>query len=412
MHRFIGVAFVLVFVSGPLGADALREAAEALARNDYAAAIPHLETALRDDPGNFNARFNLAYAYQESGDAEGAIGHYRRIVSEQPELVPARSNLAALLLRAERYAEAAGELAEIAAARPGDVGAQLAVAAALRQAGDLEAAVRAYRESVALDGTSLEALTGLAGTLDELGRLAEAEPYYRRAADQDPALEARLLDVADRLERAGSRREALALYRRFAERRPGNAEIQERIGHLLLEAGDARAAADSLERALAIEATADRHSALAEAYRQAGEADSARKHLQLAAEAAPGNARLRVRHANALLQIQDFERAAREYLAACEADPLARDAWNGLAFAMFQLENFQAALRALGHAESLGAPLPASVYLKALALDKLGLYDEAQAAYQAFLGADPGMQDEEWKATQRLKAIAKVLAKR
>ena len=54
----------------------------------------------------------------------------------------------------------------------------------------------------------------------------------------------------------------------------------------------------------------------------------------------------------------------------------------------------------------------ASVYLKALGLDKLQQYEQAQTAYGTFLAMKPDMQDEVWKAEQRLKTIEKVLAKR
>jgi len=54
------------------------------------------------------------------------------------------------------------------------------------------------------------------------------------------------------------------------------------------------------------------------------------------------------------------------------------------------------------------------VYLRALCQDSLQFYEEAQDSYRAFLAlnAETEMQEETWKATQRLKTIAKVLEKR
>ena len=393
-------------------ADALRNAAEALERNDYAAAIPHLEAAIEEDPENVNARFNLAYACQATGADEAAIGHYRRIAKEQPDLIPARHNLAALLMQAGKFAEAATEFSAVAAARPDDPEARSMAAEAWRMARDWEAAGETYRRMLEQDGTSLEALLGLAEVLVESGQVVEAVPYYLQAGAIDPELKNALPGIADRLERAGATQDALELYRRYARERPDDAAVQEELGIRLLEAGNSRAAKAALARAVATEPTAARHGALAEAYRRVGDIDAARTQLRLAAEADPEDAEGRVRYATSLLKQQDYEAAAQEYLAAVAADPRSQDGWNGLALAAFQLGDFPMALRALQESERLGTPPPASVYLKALALDRLQSYEQAQAAYRAFLALEPAMPDEVWKAEQRLRTIDKVLAKR
>ena len=411
MRRLIAVA-ALLCGTGVLQADALRNAAEALERNDFAAAIPHLETAIEEDPGNVNARFNLAYACQATGAEEAAIGHYRLIAEEQPDLIPARHNLATLLMGAGEFAEAAAEYSAVAAARPDDPAPRSLAAEAWRMARDWEAASEAYRRILERDGVSLEALVGLAEALIESGSVVEAVPYYLQAAAIDPEFQNALPGIADRLERAGATQDALELYRRYARERPEDAAVQEDLGIRLLEAGNSRAARAALERALAIEPTAARHGALAEAYRMDGEIDAARTQLRLAAEAHPEDAEGRVRYATALLKKQDYELAAREYYAAAQAEPQSQDAWNGLALATFQLGDFPMALRALQESERLGTPPPASVYLKALALDRLQSYELAQAAYRAFLALEPAMPDEVWKAEQRLRTIDKVLAKR
>ncbi len=411
VRRFLGVALFLC-APGTLGADALRLAAEALERDDFATAIPHLERALGDEPENVSARFNLAYAYQSAGDEAGAIRQYGLIARQQPNLLAARRNLAALLVRAGRFGEAAAEYEAVAAALPDDLSVLGLLAAAHRGSGDAASAAEAYRRLLEQDGGSPDTLLGLAQALEEAGRLGEAVPYYLRAVETDPGLAGLLPGIAIRLDEVGAEEDALALLRRYARDRPDDAAAQEEIGIRLLEADRVAPAVDALQRAVAARPSSERHAALAEAYRRAGEAEGAFEQLRLAARAAPGSAGTRVRYASALLQRREYDAAAREYLAACEADAGHRDAWSGLAFAMFQLGDFAASLRAIREAERLGPPVPASVYLKALGLDRLGLYEPAQAAYQEFLSLRPEMPDEAWKAEQRLKAIAKVLAKR
>ena len=411
MYRGLGFGLALC-VAALLGADALREAAQALESNDFAGAIPHLEAALEDDPANVNARFNLAYARQATGDAASAIRHYQVIADQQPDLMPARQNLATLLMQAGKFADAALHYEAIAAAQPENRQALQLAASAHSQAGQSEQARAAFQRVLDIGGASLDATLGLASSLAELGRLHEAVPHYLRAAQLDPGVEDALLEIAKRLEESGFKDDALELYRRYARNRPDNAALQEEIGVLLLESGNLRAATQALERAVQLEAQPRRHAALGEAYRQAGKVEAAREQLSLAAKSAPSDAKARLRYANSLLQQQEYELASREYVASLEVDPGASDAWNGLAFAMYRLGNFPAALRALKESEKLGPPLPASVYLRALCQDSLQLYEEAQDSYRAFLALNADMQDETWKATERLKTIAKVLEKR
>lgn len=417
LHCYCGVrglirVAVLLSAAGMLGADALREAAEALEGNDYEGAIAHLEAALREDPDNVNARFNLAFALQSTGDEESAINQYRMVAEREPDLAHARQNLATLLMRAGRFAEAAGEYEALERVRPAGLRDLLLLAEAHRRAGNNEAAAGSYRRALEIDSSSLDALAGLANALADLGRLHESVLYYIQAAAVDPRFEEALVGIAGRLERAGAQQDALQLYRRYARSRPDDAAVQEQIGILLLEEGNVRAAVQSLERAVSLDPGSERHAMLAEAYRRAGDAASAREQLRLAAQASPGSAEARVRYANSLLQVQDYERAAKLYLGACEADARNRDAWNGLAFALFQLGDPAGSLRALQESERLGPPQPAGTYLKALSLDKLQQYEPAAVAYRAFLALDSGMKDERWKAGQRLKTIEKVLAKR
>ncbi len=406
------LAAALVWTADPSRADSLREAAEALEREDFASAIPYLEKALDEEPGNTNVRFNLAYALQSTGDADGAIRHYRAVAEQQPDLLPARMNLAGLLSQVGQFEAAAREYAVLADRVPEDPRLLELLASSHREARDYHLAAEAFDRLLTLEPESLEAILGLAHSLEAGGQLRDSVPYYLRAAAIDPQLTETLLVLAHRLEEAGHRQNAIEVYQEYARARPGNAAVQEEVGILLLEEDNVLAALDALERAVAAEPTFQRHAALAEAYRRSGDVGSAHEHLRMAASAAPDNAGARVRYATSLLQRQEFEAAAAEYRAAAEADGSAVDAWSGLAFALFQLGNFPATLHAIERSERLGPASPATIYLKALALDRIQDYELARAAYRAFLATRPEMPDEVWKAEQRLKAIETVLRKR
>ena len=77
----LAALFGLLLFAAPAAEDALRDAAAALEREDYATAAPLLEKALQEDAENVDLRFNLAFAYtQLQRDAE-AVDQYRKVLT-------------------------------------------------------------------------------------------------------------------------------------------------------------------------------------------------------------------------------------------------------------------------------------------------------------------------------------------
>ncbi len=410
--RWLGLCFLVGYASLALADDALRDAAEALERNDFAAAIPHLEAALAEDSENINARFNLAYAYLQTADESNAIEHYKVIAATQPENVQARKNLAMLLMRGERPAEAAEHFAVIAAANPSDFSLHMAWADSLDKSNDLAGAVEPYKLAIELDKTSIDALLGLGYALARQERFSEAVPYYLRAAKIDPSVESMTLQLANEMEQRDQQTDALEIYRRYARNHPDDVAVQERIGMIFLERKRFEQAIEALGKAVAADPTAGNRAALAEAYAHIGDTERGVPQLREGVYADPASVELRVRYANGLLAMRQFKDAAQQYLAAAERKHDTIDAWNGLAFAMFQMEDFPTALKALGKSEQIAPLKAAATYLKALSQDKLQMYEEAKTSYETFLAMGPDMEDETWKAGERVKVINKVLQKR
>ena len=93
--------------------------------------------------------------------------------------------------------------------------------------------------------------------------------------------------------------------------------------------------------------------------------------------------------------------------------PDSKEGWSGLATMLLSLENYPQAIAAFDKLESLGEVTPGVYFLRALAFDKTQNYKAAQANYQKFLAVSENkFPDEESKARQRLKVIAKELARR
>ena len=404
----LAVALMLAVAS----ANELKEAAEALEREDYAEAAELLEKVAAEDPENVEVRFNLAYAYSELKQNSKAIEHYQKVVEIKPDLVSARMNLGILLISEERTAEAVPHFQVVAEARPEDFAPQLYHAHALLNSGDPERAIKPYERAVRLNPNSAEASLGLGQSLARAGRLEAAMPRYQQAAELDPQLSQMTLELAELLEKNKNIEQALSLYQSYLRSHPDAIAVAEHIGMLLMEGQRYAEAAKIIEAAVERQPSGANLTALAEAYTLGDQPEKALPLWGRAASASPSNGELRLRYANGLLHAERFEDAARNYFVAAEQDASLTEAWSGLAFSLYKVENFEGALKALQQSFEAAPPQAAQVYFRAIIEDKLQMYEEAQASYQHFLTMNAGMSEEEWKSRERLKVIEKVLQKR
>ena len=393
-------------------ANELKDAVEALEREDYAQAAELLEKVVAEDSDNVEVRFNLAFAYSELKQNAKAIEHYQKLAAIKPGLVSARMNLGILLIGEERTAEAAAHFQVVAEARPEDFAPQLYYAHALLNSGDPKSAIEPYEQAVRLNPSSAEAALGLGQSLAQAGRLEAAAPHYKKAAELDPQLSEMTLELAELLEKSKHIEQALSIYQSYLQSNADAIAVRERIGMLLMERQSYAEAAEIFEDAVKGHPSAANLAALAQAYSLNDQPEKALPLWRQAASASPSNAELRLRYANGLLHAEQFEDAARNYFVAVEQDVALWEAWNGLAFSLYKVENFGGALKALRQSSQVAPPKPAQVYLQAIIEDKLQMYKEAQASYQNFLTMNAGMSDEEWKSKERLKVIEKVLRKR
>jgi len=391
---------LIAFLAAPPPND-LEQAVKALEAEDYAAAVPLLEKALAEDAEGYEVRFNLAFAYSQLQQDGKAIEHYAKVVEQKPDLPQARLNLGMLLLRQNKPAEAVPHFEILAQTRADDFRVQFYYAHALESSGNHEQAIAPYQKAVELDANSADAVLGLGRLLARAGRFEEAQTRYEQAARLDPSLAGQMLEMAELLENNGRKEQALRLYQDYLATHADAVAVQERVGMLLLEQKRYAEAIPGLEAAVARNATAANQAALAEAYSLNDQPDQALQSWRGAVDAAPDSAPLRVRYGNALLAARRFDDAARNYHVAVEKDPSLANGWNGLAFCLYELENYPGTLQALAEAQRRGEVKPAAIFLAAITQDKLQMYTEAKASYERFLAAGAGLEKEEFQSRQR-----------
>jgi tetratricopeptide (TPR) repeat protein len=388
-------------------------AVQALEAGKFAEAAGILEKLVAADPQDYRARFNLAFAYSQLNRDPEAIENYKKVVEQQPDLAPARLNLGVILLRQKQPAEAATHLEVAASKRPEDFRSQFYWGEALLAAGQPDAAAGAYRQALERDPRSASATLGLARALARSGAIDRARQAYEQAAKLDPEYSDALLELGDLLEAGKQPAQALEVYLDFLKSKPEALAVQERAGVLLLQQQRYAEAVEHLEVAVKQNPTAANQAALAQGYTMTKQADKAVPLLKAAVAAAPADVDLRFRFASALMQSGEMEAAARELLVVVQRRPEDVAAWNGLGFALYKLENFPGALKALDQAAQLGPEPAGNHFLRAIMLDEAHQYPAALASYQRFLELAGGKYpDDEFKARQRVRIITNLLEKR
>jgi len=218
-------------------------------RGDAAAARAAFMVAAAAAPGDGALQGSYARFLAGQGEAEAALGAYERAIALAPPALEARYNRALLLQRVGRPDAALADLDAVAAARPRDAKVHSARGGVLRALGRLHEAGAAYDQALRLEPGRATALAGRATVAKERGEEQAAELYRRALAvrPQDPEL---VLGLAEALEMEGDPAAREVLERAVAAR-PAWAEGQEALARMRWEAGEGMESTRGFEQALA-----------------------------------------------------------------------------------------------------------------------------------------------------------------
>jgi tetratricopeptide (TPR) repeat protein len=394
---------------GAKDASANPDGMKALDEGRYEAAAEAFRQAIRSDPSDFAAHFNLGLAYGLLKKDEEGIQEYRKALELRPGLYEAQLNEGILLLRQGRPAEAVPLLEAAAGQKPKEFRPRFYLGEAALAGGAMTQAAESYRAALEINGQSPGAQLGLGRALAREDKLAEAAPYFRQAADLDPEYRSSLLELATLYEKSGQKGEAIEIFRQF----PADPGAQEHLGQLLLESkqyGDAIAA---LEQAHAKSPSEANRVALAMAYLFDQQTDKALPLLDKAVAEEPENFDLRVMYAHALRDRKQYQGAAGQFAAALKVKPQAAHTWDEMGGVLYLAEEYQPALAAFERANQLGENTAGNWFLRAIILDKTRQVKPALEAYRQFLTLSQGKNpDQEWQARQRERTLQRELERK
>ncbi len=237
----------------------LEAAVAALARDDGAAAIRHLEPLLRLAPGNPDILALRGIAASRVGDFERAARDLGAAVcaygTPQPDTRDAHNEYALALRNVDDDERAEQVLRDLVAAQPDFGAAWHNLASVLHARGAVDEAVAAARRSVAVRPDDPGALLLLAKLLRDQGRLLAARAMLVRAQELAPDDASVLTTLGNTLFYLGEIDPALNCFRRASEIHPDEATLHSNYATMLTHCRRYDEAVIEHERAFALDPT-------------------------------------------------------------------------------------------------------------------------------------------------------------
>ncbi|GIW72354.1 MAG: hypothetical protein KatS3mg102_1896 [Planctomycetota bacterium] len=325
------------------------------------AAIDGLRAALRARPDRWALREELADIYAaEEASRELAVGEYRLVLDNTAPRAELHGKLARLLLAMGRSQEAVKHLRAAVALEPRHEELQFLLVETLRELGQNAEAIEALRTYQRLAGDSYAVAVNLGYLHLHSEEPRAAEAAFRRALELRPGDRAAEEGLAWALLHAGSP-QAVAVAERVLQAQPELWPLRERLADVL--------AAEPRDRERAVE------------------------HYRFVLGAQPGQSRIRVKLARALLALGRHGEAVGELRRAVEADPAQAEAQFLLAEALKRSGQLQEAIAVLRRYRAAVPSHPgAAVALGYLLLER-GQVKEALDEFRAALALEPEAHD-------------------
>ncbi len=223
--------------------------------NDWNGALTVLKQAMKENPKNEGALYELAFCYDQMGDSEKAIQAYSDFIDENPYSFTAWYNLGNAYLKKEDYKQAiwAYDYSILINDDFGPVyfnlgNAQLSL-------DKYKSAIESFEKSNEIDGDDPTALCYIGEAYEQLGELEMAKFYYRKSLELAPSLPDAWLGLGIVEDLEGRTREGLVLIHKALELSPENAGIYHVLAGAYEKLEDYENAVENYETALALDPT-------------------------------------------------------------------------------------------------------------------------------------------------------------
>jgi tetratricopeptide (TPR) repeat protein len=185
-------------------------------------AIPYLDEAVRQDPGNWKALFALAQIHGDAERWQPALENYQRVLAMRPV------HSAALAGAAEAYAhlndprQAESSFRRSLESDPNNADAANQLGLLLARQDRTAEAKQWFERSIAADPAHIGAINNLAVLFTRLGQTDDAIAAFRYGIAQAPEDVSLYLNLGRLYVSIGERQKAREIMRQFLERKPGD----------------------------------------------------------------------------------------------------------------------------------------------------------------------------------------------
>ena len=231
--------------------DLMNAGAEMLQRGAFSNAVTNFRKVVEREPRNFEAQYNLAFAYLGWGRYSNAVEEFKKALSLQQSSSHAWVNLAVAYENMGKSGEALDALSKAVKADPGNMTARVNLASMYANNNKLKQAIDEYMNIVKMGHIQPEVLVNLAKCLVSAKRTDEAKNYFQEAIAADPNnVEARweLAHIFWKNEKNPDR--ALQELKLAIGARPDVAMLYEGMAGILEEQGKKPEAAEQLKKAI------------------------------------------------------------------------------------------------------------------------------------------------------------------
>jgi len=390
------------FHDDPLAA-LLQQAAIAIDKNDFAAALEPLQKYIAEHGKDSFAHFQLGYAYSGLKRWEDAKLEFTRAIALDPKMAPAYLNLGLVLMESDPAA-AADAFRRASELQPTESRPRYLAGTALERAGKHDQALEQYRAALEISPKEYEYNLAIGRELLHTDKAAEGEAHFRDAiavrADSVPAQ----LGLANALlaqKKFDAAADALAEYLKLNS---GDRAARLDRASALVTTGrydDAIAELDHIEAAST--PTAETLKMRGNIYSRQQKWSQANDALTRALAPSPKDADLLLWLGHVKIELRDYSAAIGLLAQAYSMDRNSPDALRELVNAFFLNGDYPETLGAMERLAKLEEPQPSSWFVRAICYDKLSRKAEAIAAYQKFLDLNHGQNDtQDFQARHRI----------
>jgi tetratricopeptide (TPR) repeat protein len=301
---------------------------------------------------------NLGNVYSEIGNLDMARLALERAVGINPTLSESRANLGNIYLQQGRASDAVRQYRAALDLNPSDPKTYSNLGNAYLSLNELSAAGSSYRRAIQLDPNFVDVHRNLAILLTRQDQYGLALSELNQALALDGKNVLTYLQLGELYYRLREYDKALQQFQRVRGLKPDSAEAYFGLGICYSKLNRTAEAIQAYTQALVLKpgmlaALVD----LGTAYFERGDYDLAIQYFQRAAAQAD-DAGIFFNLGAAYLKKEDFERAVQAYLRVVKIDPRSGDAHHGLAYAFYELGQYDLAWNHANTARSLGVPVP------------------------------------------------------